>query len=72
MPVDTRENKPDISVQVFLSLVKYFLYILVAVNIIWAGIFIHYVNKSFNGTSSSMEVWQDGTNNNNTQSMTNG
>ena len=61
-------KQPNIAVEVFLSLVKYFLIFVVLNNLIWAGIFTHYVYKSFNGTS--MEVMQDGTNNN--QSVTNG
>lgn len=61
-------KQPNIAVETFLSLVKYFLIIIVVINLIWAGIFIHYVSKSFSGTS--MEVMQDGTNNR--QSVTNG
>lgn len=34
------------------------------------GLFGYYVHKSFSGTTASMEVMQDGTNNN--QSVTNG
>lgn len=42
--------------------------LLVFTNLLWAGIHFSYVYRSFNGTS--MEVMQDGTNNN--QSVTNG
>lgn len=62
--VDSKASKmkePNIAVEVFLSLVKYFLVFVVLNNLIWAGIFTHYVHKSFNGTA--MEVLQDGTNN---------
>lgn len=61
-------KEPNIAVEVFLSLVKYFLLFVLINNIIWATIHFGYVYKSFNGTS--MEVMQDGTNNN--QSVTNG
>ena len=44
--------------------------LLVFTNLLWAGIHFSYVYRSFNGASSSMEVWQDGTSNN--QSVTNG
>lgn len=59
---------PNVAVQVFLSLVKWFLIILIVNNLIWAGVHFGYVSKSFGGTH--MEVQQDGTNNN--QSITNG
>ena len=63
-----KAKQPNIAIEVFLSLVKYFLIFVVLNNLLWAGIFIHYIGKSFNGTS--MEVMQDGTNNN--QSVRNG
>lgn len=62
------EKTPNVAVETFLSLVKYFLIIIVIINVIWAGIFIHYVNKSV--TDSNIEMTQDGQYNN--QSMTNG
>ena len=55
-------TKPNITTEVFLSLVKYFLLFVVLNNLIWAGVHYGYFAKSFNGTS--MEVSQDGTNNN--------
>lgn len=61
-------KKPNVAVEVFLSLVNKFLIFVVINNLIWATIFTHYVYKSFNGTSA--EMWQDGTNNN--QSINNG
>jgi hypothetical protein len=61
-------KQPNMAVEVFLSLVKYFLLFVLINNLIWAGIHFSYVYKSFSGTS--MEVMQDGTNNN--QSVTNG
>lgn len=54
--------------EIFLSIVKWFLIIFIINNIIWAGIFIHYVNKSV--TDTSVEMTQDGQHNN--QSITNG
>lgn len=67
-------KQPNVAVEVFLSLIKWFIVALVVTNLItsliWAGVHYGYFAKSFNGTSSSMEVWQDGTSNN--QSVTNG
>lgn len=63
-----KNKTPNIAVEVFLSLVKYFLLFVVINNLIWATIHFGYVYKSFGGTS--LEVMQDGTNNN--QSVTNG
>ena len=67
----TKESKmkePNMVGEIFLSLVKWFLVILIINNLIWAGVHCGYFTKSFSGTS--MEVMQDGTNNN--QSVTNG
>jgi hypothetical protein len=61
-------EKPNIAVEVFLSLVKWFLVILIINNLIWAGLFVHYVNKS--AIDTSVEMTQDGQHNN--QSITNG
>ena len=61
-------KEPNMVGEIFLSLVKWFLVILILNNLIWAGVHYGYFVKSFNGTS--MEVLQDGTNNN--QSVTNG
>lgn len=61
-------NSPNIAVETFLSLCKWFLIILIINNLIWAGIHFGYIYKSFNGTS--VEMYQDGEQNN--QSMTNG
>lgn len=63
-----KTKQPNIAVEVFLSLVKYFLIFVVLNNLVWAGIFTYYMNKSI--TSATTEMWQDGTNNN--QSITNG
>lgn len=59
---------PNVAVEVFLSLVKWFLIFIVINNLVWAGVHYGYFSKSFSGTA--MEVMQDGTNNN--QSVTNG
>ena len=61
-------KEPNVVVEVFLSLVKWFLLFIVVNNLIWAAIHFGYVHKSFGGTS--MEVMQSGTNNN--QSVKNG
>ena len=63
-----KQKQPNIAVEVFLSLVKYFLLFVVLINLIWAGIFIHYINQSV--TDSNIEMTQDGQQNN--QSITNG
>lgn len=44
--------------------------LLVFTNLLWACIHFSYVYKSFNATTASTEMWQDGANNN--QSITNG
>lgn len=49
---------------------KYMFIALLATNLLWAVIHFGYVYKSFNATSASTEMWQDGANNN--QSITNG
>lgn len=64
------KTSPNMAVETFLSLCKWFLLIIIAINVIWAVVFMRYVDKSFNGTTQSTEMWQDGTNNN--QSITNG
>jgi len=61
-------KQPNVAVEVFLSLVKYFLLFVVINNIIWAGIFTYYLNKSV--SDSNIEMVQDGQQNN--QSITNG
>lgn len=42
--------------------------LLIFTNLLWAGAFAYYVHKSVGSTTA--EMWQDGTNNN--QSITNG
>ena len=69
-PVVGVENKPNIAIEVFLSLVKWFLIFIVINNLIWAGIYSYTLNKASSDTMSSTEVWQDGTNNK--QSVING
>lgn len=61
-------KQPNIAIEVFLSLIRWFLLFTIINNLIWAGIHYGYFSKSFNGTS--MEVMQDGHNNN--QSVTHG
>lgn len=70
MRQDIKANKPDVAVEVFLSLVRIFLAVLVVINAIWAGIFIHYINKSITDIPHTIEMTQDGQDNN--QSITNG
>lgn len=61
-------KEPKLDIDFGWCVFKYMSMLLIFTNLLWAGIFTHYVYKSFNGTS--MEVMQDGTNNN--QSVTNG
>ena len=67
-------KEPNVAVEVFLSLIKWFIVALVVTNLItsliWAGVHYGYFAKSFNGTTSLMEVMQDGNSNN--QSVTHG
>ncbi len=63
-------KKPNIAVEVFLSLVNKFLIFVVINNLIWVGIFIHYINKSITDIPHTVEMTQDGQQNN--QSITNG
>ena len=70
-----KQNKePNIAVEVFLSMWKWFVGALIITNLItsliWASVHYGYFSKSFSGTTSTTEMWQDGTNNN--QSINNG
>jgi len=69
------KKQPNIAVEVFLSLVKWFIVALVVTNLItsliWAGVHYGYFAKSFNGTSISADMIQTDNNNTN-QSITNG
>lgn len=65
-----KKKQPNIAVEVFLSLVKWFLVFVIINNLIWAGIYSYTLNTASNDTTTSAEMWQDGTNNN--QSVTNG
>lgn len=56
-------NRPNVAVQTFLTLVKWFLLVLVANNLIWAAIHFGYIDKSFSGTEIG-EIYQTGQNNN--------
>lgn len=56
-------NQPNIAVQVFLSLCKWFLVILIVNNLIWAGVLIGYIHKSFGGTDYQITQEQSGTDN---------
>lgn len=73
MPAVIGGNKmkePHLPTEMFFSMFKWFLVIFVITNLIWAGLFIHYVNKTVSENTDSVEVMQDGYNNN--QSVTNG
>lgn len=68
-PDAVKKKNPNIAVEVFLSLVKWFLIFVVVNNLIWAGVFLAHFH-SINGSSSTVELLQDGHDNN--QSVTNG
>lgn len=59
-------NKPNSFVEVFLSLIKIFLLVIILNNLIWAGV----VYKMLSSASSETVLAQDGENN--TQGINNG
>jgi len=61
-------KKPNLNTDFGWCVFKYMFIALLATNLLWACIHFGYIHKSFSGTS--MEVLQDGTNNN--QSVKNG
>ena len=63
-------KQPNIAIEVFLSLVKWFLLFVIANNLIWAGIYTYTLHKASSDTMTTTEMWQDGSNNK--QSITNG
>ena len=63
-------KQPNVAVEVFLSLVKWFLIFIVINNLIWAGIYSYTLHKASSDTMTTTEMWQDGSNNK--QSITNG
>ena len=66
------KTSPHMAVETFLSLCKYFLIIIVAINLIWAVLFLRYMDKSFSGTTMSAEMSLESGTQNNNQSITNG
>lgn len=54
------KQEPNIAVETFLALVKWFLVILIVNNLIWAGIHFGYYFSSFEGTQSYVEQQQSG------------
>ena len=66
------KSSPHMAVETFLSLCKYFLIIIVAINLIWAVVFLRYIDKSFNSTTMSAEMSLESGTQNNNQSITNG
>lgn len=67
-----KQDSPNVAVETFLSLCKWFLIILVGINIIWALVFTHYVDNSFSGTTMSAEMNMESGTQNNNQSIANG
>ena len=73
MPVDTKENKikePNLNVELFWSVFKVMAALIVFVIIVFGGLLLHYINKTTTLTTHSIEMTQDGQDNN--QSLTNG
>lgn len=66
------KSSPHMAVETFLSLCKYFLIIIVAINLIWAAVFLRYIDKSFSDTTMSAEMSLESGTQNNNQSITNG
>ena len=58
------KKQPNIAVEVFLSLVKWFLIFIVINNLIWAGIYSYTLHKASSDIITSAEMLQDGANNN--------
>ena len=63
-------KEPKLDTEFGWSVFKGMFILLIFTNLLWAGLFSYYVHKSVADVSSSTEVWQEGTNNN--QSVTNG
>ena len=61
-------KQPKLKAEMAWSIFKCMFALCVSLCLLLGGLFAYYIHKSFNGTS--MEVMQDGTNNN--QSVTNG
>ena len=55
-----KQDSPNVAVETFLSLVKYFLIVLILNNLIWAGIHFGYYFNSFTGTESYIQQEQSG------------
>lgn len=53
-------NTPNIAAETFLSLVKWFLIILILNNAIWALIYFGYYHSSFQGTNTYIQQEQNG------------
>ena len=70
MPVNTKVNKPELNVEALWSIFKCMFGLLIFTNLLWASFTIYYVHKSITDVSPSIEMTQDGQDNN--QSLTNG
>lgn len=54
------KTSPNMAVETFLSLCKWFLLIIIAINVIWAAVFTVYIKQSFNGTTYDVTQEQSG------------
>ena len=67
---DLDTKSPHMAVEVFLSVFKCLLIFFTVINLALAGLFLVYIHKSFANGAHTIEMNQDGTDNN--QSMING
>ena len=63
-------KEPKLDTEFGWSVFKSMFILLIFTNILWAGAFVYYMNKSITDVSHNIEMTQDGQDNN--QSITNG
>lgn len=66
----TKANKPELNIEALWSIFKCMFFLLIFTNLVWLGLFTYYVHKSITEVNPSIEMTQDGQDNN--QSITNG
>lgn len=65
-----KKKEPNLNVELFWSVFKVMAALIVFVIIVFGGLLLHYINKTTTLTTHSIEMTQDGQDNN--QSLTNG
>lgn len=55
-----KKDTPNVAVETFLSLIKWFLIALIINNLIWAAIHFGYYRSSFQGTNTYIQQEQSG------------